>query len=206
MWERAIFAAALVFGAGCSIVVEDQIGLLPVTFDAGRTVDDRDNCNTTQDCMGVTGREIDCHVQCVLSDIDGRGHCERSIDVNAPDGVFCGTGDEDQVCVDGTCVTRACGDGFVDRRGPNPEYCDPNAPGVGTCDPATCLRLCETPAPSTCPVGGGLECWGGAGTCDDSFEMAQCTAATAVEDGTSCTLAEGGTGECEAGVCVQRLP
>jgi cysteine-rich repeat protein len=204
MWERAVVGAAIFFAAGCSVIVE---GMIPIEeADAGPTVDERDSCNTTQDCLGVSGREVDCHVACVLSEIDGRGHCERSLDETAPDGVFCGTGDEDQICLDGECVERRCGDGYVDRRGPNPEYCDDaNANEDDGCF-SNCTRLCQLPATDHCPGEDEVIPCRGAVECDDSLEPNVCVVPDPVADGTACTLTDGGPGECEAGACVERRP
>lgn len=187
---------------GCSVIVDDMIAQLPGPSSDGGP-DTRDGCRTTQDCFLAEGAMFNCHVQCVM-DAAGEGRCDRNEEINTPDGVYCGVvADENQICIGGRCVDRACGDGFVDRRGPMPEYCDPGDPSM-TCD-ADCTRRCEAPAPRTCPEGDGNECMGGAGVCNTDRDPDACFPSAVVPDGTPCMLTGERMGTCEAGACIEEL-
>jgi cysteine-rich repeat protein len=199
----ALLFVALV-APGCSVLVEDMIAQLPDGPPDGGMTDTRDTCRTVQDCLRIGGREVDCHVQCEPP-VEGEalGRCERDAELDTPDGVFCGATDMDEICVEGDCVTRACGDGFLDRRGGplGSEYCDDgNRVDGDGCD-SDCSRSCVPPATSSCPEGSRQgECAGGAGACVDDVCAPP---ASPVPDGTDCILTGELMGVCLAGACVE---
>ena len=125
-----------------------------------------------------------------LDDKDAASSCAR-----ADDGTPCelegmsGSG----VCSDQVCSLSACGDGLTDSQ--TGEQCDDGNEVSGDgCEPGTCEFSCE--ADTDCDDS--LAC-NGSETCDTSTHA--CAPGTDAADGTTCTLAEGGDGECRFGTC-----
>ncbi|MBI2395366.1 MAG: hypothetical protein HYV09_37700 [Deltaproteobacteria bacterium] len=107
-----------------------------------------------------------------------------------PDGTDCGGG---SICVKGLCAGSSCGDGYVD--GANGEECDDaNAVSGDGCS------LCKFDCKAAADCDNGNVC-DGAETCNASTHV--CGSSSAPADGTTCTLAAGGSGTCKAKACVK---
>jgi cysteine-rich repeat protein len=177
----ALFSFALAGSAlGCSFIVDDRLSSRG-NGDAGST---GETCTTDAQCISFD--PFNCNRTC-----GDDGHCRTG--ASAPDGTACGsTGTE--ICVDATCVTRECGDGYVDRTAATPEYCDDgNTVDTDGCNNA-CTRSCVAPAPANCDD---RDTCNGTETCTGGL----CAASGPATAGTTCmdgTVA----GVCAAGICV----
>lgn len=177
---RTLCLALVILLGGCSLVVDNELSDR-MGMDAGPT---GETCTTDEQCVSFD--PFNCNRVCGDS-----GRCE---DGDTPDGVACGmTGTE--ICVGETCVTRECGDGFVDRSAMPPEFCDDgNDVDTDSCN-NNCTRSCVPPARPNCDDGdpcNGME------MC--IMAMGYCRASPALDDGTACNVG-GVDGECYLGVC-----
>lgn len=180
----------MVLLAGCSLVVESTLEAKQGDPDSGPT---GSRCTTTDQCLRVEGQQFDCTLQCVGASAGTQGTCV-SVAAGTPDGTPCG--DEGEICVERECVTRGCGDGYVDRAATPPEYCDDGDTNDSNGCNNMCTRPCVAPAPTNCSDGNscnGDETCGAAGVCEGSALEA---------DGTSCRTGGGDTGMCVRGACV----
>lgn len=144
-------------------------------------------CDNTQQCLMLRDREFDCSQECVGNVcVSGR---------TTPDGTACAPAG-DQICVRGTCVDPGCGNGFVERMGTLPEYCDDGNMNPDDGCNNECTRSCVPPAPPNCSDG---DVCNGEETCGSALGL--CRPAMRAEDGTPCMVAAA-PGTCQAGVCV----
>lgn len=114
-------------------------------------VDSGEECDDGNDVPGDGCEPSTCRfscredAECLDEDIcNGEESCSSSTHacgegtVRPPDGAVCRDGTPRRICLGGTCVFSACGDGFVDEG--NGESCDP--PGEEGC-PGNCRWGCE---------------------------------------------------------------
>jgi cysteine-rich repeat protein len=174
--------------AGCSLVVESTLeGKQPLPEEDGGPTGRV--CSNDADCLLFPDHILDCTQRCVA------GVCVLRHSQGTPDGTSCGPTGDDRICVDQTCVNRACGDGYVDREATPREYCDDGDTDDADGCNNMCTRPCVAPAPTNCSDGNpcnGAETCGAGGVCEGSALEA---------DGTSCMIG-GDTGTCRRGACV----
>jgi cysteine-rich repeat protein len=178
-------AAIALCAPACSIVVDDTLRGRGGTTDTGMV---GETCTTDEQCVSFDA--FNCRRVCV------EGHCMGGAPLETPDGTACGnTGTEH--CVDAVCVTRECGDGFVDRTATPIEYCDDGNENPDDGCNNVCTRSCVAPAPANCDDGntcnGTETCMAGVGLCRGSAPLA---------DDTECEISAGTSGVCSHGLCI----
>ncbi len=105
------------------------------------------------------------------------------------DGTSCGSG---LICLAESCVTSACGDGFVDEAG-GEECEDGNDVAFDGCEPGTCTFTCVDDA----ACDDGFAC-NGVEACEDHV----CAPGELPGDGTACEQPDGSAGLCRGTECV----
>lgn len=164
---------------GCSLIVDSELGS---KTDAGST---GEVCTTDAQCISF--QPFNCNRVC--------GDDGRCVDgPRAPDGTRCGMGTNMHCVGTAGCVTKECGDGFVDRT--EREYCDDGNDNPDDGCNNMCTRSCVPPAPANCDDGdacNGMEVCG--------MVMGVCRTGPPADDGTAC-MAGGSPGTCQAGACV----
>jgi len=191
-------ATAAMLASACTVLVESELEGKGQP-DSGTSQDDGGSrpdrpsgprCSNTQQCLQIADRVFDCTQRCV------EGVCVSDAAGGTPDGVQCGGMASGQICVGASCVTRECGDGFVDRMATPPEYCDDGNDNPDDACNNECTRSCVPPAPPNCDDGSvcnGMEmCDSGSGTC---------RASPPADDGTACMVGDT-AGTCQRGACV----
>lgn len=181
------FVAAV--ASGCSLIVDEQ--LANKGSDAGPT---GPSCNTTEQCLMLSGREFDCTQTCVGAAPGSPGVCVSG--GATPDGTPCGVGGTRICSRGGMCEPSACGDGFVDRTIMPAEFCDDGDTNDGNQCSNSCTRSCVPPAPAEC--GDGDPC-NGVEMCDTGAGV--CRTTRRAPDGTECMVGAD-PGACRAGTCV----
>jgi cysteine-rich repeat protein len=180
---RSALFFLLVGLTGCSVIVDGELSNKDGS-DAGPT---GPRCDNTQQCLMISDRVFDCTQECIGN------VCVTAL--ATPDGTFCGGG-TGQICVRQTCEMRRCGDGFVERQGMPPEYCDDGNENDGDLCNNMCTRSCVPPAPPNCDDG---DVCNGEETCGAALGV--CRPGARAGDGTPCMVAAT-PGTCQAGVCV----
>lgn len=191
-----------VLAGGCSIIVEDQLAQQSLARDAGGTRDSGPTgevCQTTAQCLGFEGQQFNCRRVCMIPAGETDGRCvSLSAPMATPDGTACGTsGAPMEICVQGACVERGCGDGFRDRLPDTtrPEHCDDGANG----DPADgCDDMCTRPCGSGLPNCDDDDPCNGMEVCMDGV----CRASAGLQDEAACTTPAEEPGTCVAQRCV----
>lgn len=167
------------FAPGCTVIVESQLE----NKDAGPS---GIPCESDRQC--VSQEPDNCQQACV------GGFCTTG--TPADDGTVCGAAGM-RICQGGFCEVSECGDGYPDRGGTPPEYCDDgNSNDMDGCT-SMCTRACGPGLPN-CDDGDSC----GTESCMMIPAGMFCRAEAAMPDGTACNSRTVMEGTCVRGTCV----
>lgn len=183
--------------SGCSLIVENMLeskgGGQDGGPDSGPT---GPACTATPDCLQLSDFAFDCTAECVGATPGHPGVCVTG--GSTPNGTVCGSSGGARICVDRTCVMRACGDGFVDRRATPPEYCDDGDTNDGNLCNNACTRSCVPPARPDCNDNNVCN---GPEACDTTTGLCRAMPLDGSTDGMDCMVGTS-AGTCRQGACV----